>query len=430
MKVNDKTEAVVHGTQAIQQLDFELDRIDRGTFPHFMIKEIFEQASSIKNTMAGRVNYEAGTVRLGGLAQYIKDMGRCRRMMFISCGTSYHACIAVRAMFEELVQIPTSCERAGEFMDRQYPIFRDDVCVFVSQSGETKDTLDALRYCKARGALCVGLVNKVGSSISRDTHCGVHLNAGHEQSVASTKSYTSSIVVLILMALQLAEDRISCAERRMAIVQELVKLPTYIDEVLALNDQLKALANDMLMMCWSPLLDRPVMTNKSNMLIMSRGYQNGTAYEAALKVKEITYIHCEGIDACELKHGPLALVDENMPMVMIMTKDSSYSKMRDAFQIVTSRRGRPVILCNKNDPDIPSYYRRFKNGDVEVFDKIPESFLIRVPQTDEYVQSIINIIPLQLLSYHMAIVRGCDPDNPRFVRAKRAYELDGGMMLT
>ncbi|KAJ3395576.1 glutamine--fructose-6-phosphate transaminase (isomerizing), partial [Chytridiales sp. JEL 0842] len=220
-----------------------------------------------------------------------------------------------RAIFEELTEIPVSIELASDFLDRRTPIFRDDVCVFVSQSGETADTILALRYCMERGALCVGITNTVGSSISRETHCGVHINAGPEIGVASTKAYTSQYIALVMMALQLSEDRISMTERREQIINELYELPKYIKETLALDKELYTIAKEML-------------ANEKSLLIMGRGFQHATCLEGALKIKEVSYMHSEGILAGELKHGPLALIDENMPVILIMTKDSLYPKVQ------------------------------------------------------------------------------------------------------
>ncbi|KAJ3211322.1 glutamine--fructose-6-phosphate transaminase (isomerizing) [Dinochytrium kinnereticum] len=369
--------------RSIQTLEMEIAEIMKGSFDHFMQKEIYEQPESVVNTMRGRVNFDEHKVNLGGLKAYLSTIRRCRRIVFIACGTSYHSCVATRASFEELTEIPTSTELASDFLDRRTPIFRDDVCVFVSQSGETADTILALRYCLERGALCVGVTNTVGSSISRETHCGVHINAGPEIGVASTKAYTSQYIALLMMALQLGEDRISMTERREHIINELYELPRYIKETLALDKELQALARD-------------VLAKEKSLLIMGRGYQNATCLEGALKIKEVSYMHSEGILAGELKHGPLALVDENMPVILIMTKDSLYPKVQSALQQVTARKGAPIIICNKDDANVPDSYRT-----------------IRVPATVDCLQGIITIVPLQLLSYHLAVLHGVDVDFPR-----------------
>eukprot|EP00842_Homolaphlyctis_polyrhiza_P004185 jgi/Hompol1/4768/HPOL_003866-RA len=369
--------------RSIQTLEMEIAEIMKGSFDHFMQKEIYEQPESVVNTMRGRVNFDDGTINLGGLKAYLSTIRRCRRIVFNACGTSFHSCLATRATFEELTEIPVSVELASDFLDRRTPIFRDDVCIFVSQSGETADTILALRYCLERGALCVGITNTVGSSISRETHCGVHINAGPEIGVASTKAYTSQYIALIMMALQLSADRISCAQRRKQIIDDLYRLPQYIKETLALDYELRKLAKETLL-------------KEKSLLIMGRGYQNATCLEGALKIKEVSYMHSEGILAGELKHGPLALIDENMPVILIMTKDSLYPKVQSALQQVCARKGHPIIICNTNDSGISESFRT-----------------IRVPQIVDCLQGIINIIPLQLLSYHLAVMNGVDVDFPR-----------------
>lgn len=282
-----------------------------------------------------------------------------------------------------MTEIPTQIDLASDFLDRRTPIFRDDVCVFVSQSGETADTILAMRYCLERGALCVGITNTVGSSISRETHCGVHINAGPEIGVASTKAYTSQYIALVMMAIQLSEDRLSTTERRKEIIDGLYQLPGMIKSVLEQDKVLQELATK-------------TLSKEKSLLIMGRGYQNATCLEGALKIKEISYMHSEGILAGELKHGPLALVDENMPVILIMTKDSLYPKVQSALQQVTARKGQPIIICNTGDENINDQYKT-----------------IRVPQTVDCLQGLINIIPLQLLSYHLAVIQGVDVDFPR-----------------
>jgi len=282
-----------------------------------------------------------------------------------------------------LTEIPVSVELASDFLDRKTPIFRDDVCIFVSQSGETADTILSMRYCLERGALCVGVVNTVGSTISRDSHCGIHINAGPEIGVASTKAYTSQYIALIMMALQLSDDRISLTERRNQIIDGLHELPAQIRQVLHGDKALQQLATT-------------VLADSRSLLIMGRGFQYATCLEGALKIKEISYTHSEGILAGELKHGPLALIDENLPVIIIMTRDSLYPKVQSALAQVTARKGQPIVICNDDDLSIPK-----------------ESRTIRVPQSVDCLQGIINIIPLQLLSYHLAIMNGFDVDFPR-----------------
>jgi len=378
----DQTPSQTAATRTIETLELELAAIMKGKFDTFMQKEIYEQPESVVNTMRGRVNFDENKITLGGLRAYLPIMRRCRRMVFVACGTSYHSCLATRAIFEELTEIPVGVELASDFLDRKTPIFRDDVVVFLSQSGETADTILALRYCMDRGALCVGVVNTVGSTLSRETHCGVHINAGPEVGVASTKAYTSQYVALLMIALQLSEDRISFTECRNQIISGLHALPSQIKSVLELDSALAELATT-------------VSENKS-LLLMGRGYQYATCLEGALKIKEISYMHSEGILAGELKHGPLALIDENMPVIIIMTQDSLYPKVQSALAQITARKAQPIVLCNEGDKGIPANAKT-----------------IRVPKTVDCLQGLLNIIPLQILSYHLAVKNGCDVDFPR-----------------
>ena len=305
--------------RAIQTLELELQEIMKGKFDHFMQKEIFEQPESVVNTMRGRLDIGNKTVTLGGLRNYISTIRRCRRIIFIACGTSFHSCMAVRGVFEELTEIPIAVELASDFLDRQAPVFRDDTCVFVSQSGETADSLMALRYCLERGALTVGIVNVVGSSISLLTHCGVHVNAGPEIGVASTKAYTSQFVAMLMFALSLSEDRASKIKRREEIMEGLAKISDQIKSLLLQDQQIKQLCQN-------------TFKNQKSLLLLGRGSQYSTALEGALKIKEISYLHCEAVMSGELKHGVLALVDENLPIIMILTRDDLFKKSLNAYQ--------------------------------------------------------------------------------------------------
>ncbi|RKO86981.1 hypothetical protein BDK51DRAFT_10880, partial [Blyttiomyces helicus] len=295
----------------IQTLEQELAQIQKGAFSHFMLKEIFEQPESVVNTMRGRVNFDDGKIMLGGLRSQLSNIRRSRRIIFAACGTSYHSCVATRSLFAELTELPINVELASAFMDEGLPVFRDDVCVFVSQSGETKDTLLALQYCKDRGALCVGVTNTVGSTISRETHCGIHINAGPEISVASTKAYTSQFIALTMMALQLSDDNQQKLARRHEIIAGLFRLSTDIKKTLELEPQLKEIASGQL-------------GKAENLILLGRGFHAATCLEGALKIKEVSYIHAEGIQAGELKHGPLALIDDKMPIILVMPKDRHY----------------------------------------------------------------------------------------------------------
>lgn len=324
----------------ITTLKMEIQQIMKGNYRYFMQKEIFEQPESVINTMRGRVNFETKKVTLGGIKEYIPEIKRCRRLMLIACGTSYHSAVATRQLLEELTELPVMVELASDFLDRNTPIYRDDVCFFISQSGETADTLMALRYCKQRGALIVGITNTVGSSICRESHAGVHVNAGPEIGVASTKAYTSQFISLVMFALVMSEDRLSLQNRREEIIEGLRQLDSHIKQVLKLDQKVLEIAQD--------------LYQQKSLLIMGRGYNFATCMEGALKVKELTYMHSEGIMAGELKHGPLALVDDTMPIVMIIMRDPVYVKCINALQQVTAREGRPIIVCEEDDAETMS----------------------------------------------------------------------------
>uniref|UniRef100_A0A8C9NST4 glutamine--fructose-6-phosphate transaminase (isomerizing) n=1 Tax=Serinus canaria TaxID=9135 RepID=A0A8C9NST4_SERCA len=366
-----------HPGRAVQTLQMELQQIMKGNFSSFMQKEIFEQPESVVNTMRGRVNFDDYTVNLGGLKDHIKEIQRCRRLILIACGTSYHAGVATRQVLEELTELPVMVELASDFLDRNTPVFRDDVCFFLSQSGETADTLMCLRYCKERGALTVGITNTVGSSISRETDCGVHINAGPEIGVASTKVGQPGL------RCQLCLPLISMQERRKEIMRGLKGLPDLIKEVLSMDDEIQKLATE--------------LYHQKSVLIMGRGYHYATCLEGALKIKEITYMHSEGILAGELKHGPLALVDKLMPVIMIIMRDHTYAKCQNALQQVIARQGRPVVICDKEDIETIKNNKR----------------TIKVPHSVDCLQGILSVIPLQLLAFHLAVLRGYDVDFPR-----------------
>ncbi|XP_017797266.1 PREDICTED: glutamine--fructose-6-phosphate aminotransferase [isomerizing] 2-like isoform X2 [Habropoda laboriosa] len=367
----------------ITTLKMEIQQIMKGNYEYFMQKEIFEQPESVVNTMRGRLNFTDNSVTLGGIKEYIPEIKRCRRLMLIGCGTSYHSAIATRQLLEELTELPVMVELASDFLDRNTPVYRDDVCFFISQSGETADTLMALRYCKKRGALIVGITNTVGSSICRESHCGVHINAGPEIGVASTKAYTSQFISLVMFALVMSEDRISLGNRRQEIINGLKNLDSLIRKVLQLDEKVKELA-------------KSLFQHKS-LLIMGRGYNFATCMEGALKVKELTYMHSEGIMAGELKHGPLALVDDSMPVIMIVMRDPVHTKCMNALQQVTARDGKPIVICEEGDEETKTFADR----------------VLEVPKTVDCLQGILTVIPMQLLSFHIAVLRGCNVDCPR-----------------
>ncbi|PUZ62834.1 hypothetical protein GQ55_3G018500 [Panicum hallii var. hallii] len=369
--------------RALSVLEMEVEQIKKGSYDHFMQKEIHEQPHSLTTTMRGRL--KDGGVLLGGLKEHLKTIRRCRRVVFIGCGTSYNAALAARPFVEELTGIPVTMEVASDLLDRQGPIYREDTAVFVSQSGETADTLHALDYALENGALCVGITNTVGSTLSRKTHCGVHINAGCEIGVASTKAYTSQIVAMAMMALAIGSDQISTQARRNAIISGLTSLPNSVSEVLKLDAEMKELA--------SSLID------SESLLVFGRGYNYATALEGALKVKEVALMHSEGMLAGEMKHGPLALVDENLPIIVIATRDACFSKQQSVIQQLLSRKGRLIVMCSK--------------GDASAVCPTGSCRVIEVPGVADCLQPVINIIPLQLLAYHLTVLRGFDVDQPR-----------------
>ncbi|KAL6750133.1 hypothetical protein V8C86DRAFT_2820153 [Haematococcus lacustris] len=376
-------------------LQVEVEQIMKGGFDHYMQKEIHEQPESLLQTMRGRVQFQRPAVgnpyltpriKLGGLVETADTIRRCRRIMFVACGTSFNACLATRQTVEDMCDVPVVLELASDLLDRRCPIFRDDTCVFVSQSGETADTLMALDYAKSKGALCVGVTNTVGSSISRGTHCGIHLNAGYEIGVASTKAYTSQILAITMMALQLAEDSIAKREKRDCIIDELGQLPGKVRSTLMLDSAMRDLAVQ--------------LKDEHSLMFFARGYNYATALEAALKIKEVALIHSEGILAGEMKHGPLALVDENLAIIVVATRDAMYKKMDSVIQQLLARSAKLFILCNEGDEAMRAYE---KQG----------CHLIQVPETVDCLQPVLNIVPLQLLSYHLTLIRGHNVDQPR-----------------
>ncbi|KAF3791422.1 Glutamine--fructose-6-phosphate aminotransferase isomerizing 2 [Nymphaea thermarum] len=375
--------------RALSILEMEVEQIKKGNYEHYMQKEIHEQPESLKTTMSGRLIQEGpGKVKgilLGGLKDYLKTIRRSRRIVFIGCGTSYNAALAARPFVEELSGVPVSMEIASDLLDRQGPIYREDTAVFVSQSGETADTLLALDYAKKNGALCVGITNTVGSALARNTHCGIHINAGAEIGVASTKAYTSQIVVMTMLALAVGDDSISSKSRREAIIDNLFDLPNKVRGVLQLDDEMKDLAK--------------LLMDEQSLLMFGRGYNYATALEGALKVKEVALMHSEGMLAGEMKHGPLALVDETLPIVVIATRDACFSKQQSVIQQLHARKGRLIVMCTK--------------GDASVVCPGGSCRAIEVPEVEDCLQPVINIIPLQLLAYHLTVLRGFDVDQPR-----------------
>ena len=356
-----------------------------------MQKEIHEQPDAMMQGMRGRMVVSddgkiAERVFLGGMVNFVSTIRRSRRIILCGCGTSYNSAIAVRQLMEELTELPVTLELASDVLDRQCPFFRDDTCVFISQSGETADTMKAMQYAKERGALCLGIVNTVGSAISRGTDCGVHINAGAEIGVASTKAYTCQIVAMVLLALALSEDSMSRAHRRKEIMQSLLELPNQVRKALELDAQMLELAR--------------TLQEEQSLLLFGRGYNFATALEGALKVKEVALLHSEGILAGEMKHGPLALVDETMPLIVVATRDSSYRKQESVVQQLKARGGRLILIVSEDDDEIAGVAGE-------------NATIVRVPVVEDCLQAVVNIVPLQLLSYHITVLRGHNVDQPR-----------------
>ena len=369
--------------KVIEKIAYNIDRIEKGGFDHFMMKEIMEQPQSINDALRGRLLGEEGTARLGGIRHEIDSILYARRILITACGTSWHAALIGEYMLEEFVRIPVEIEYASEFRYRDPVIDRDVVVFVISQSGETADTLAALREARRKGAKVFGICNAVGSTIARETDGGVFLHAGPEIGVASTKAFTSQLTVLSLLTLLLARMRSMSASKGREIVQEMQAIPKKIEAILAQREQVKKIAE--------------IYHQASNFLYLGRGYNFPVALEGALKLKEISYIHAEGYPAAEMKHGPIALIDENMPVVFIATQDSTYDKIVSNIEEVRARKGRVIAIATEGDEEI----RRRSDH------------VIYIPRTIEMLTPILTIIPLQLLAYYIAILRGCDVDQPR-----------------
>lgn len=367
----------------VEEVAFDLAEIEKGGYEHFMLKEIFEQPETIRNAMRGRLDLEGNTVRLGGLINVVDKLRDARRLIILGCGTSFHAGLVGEYMIEQLAGIPVEVEYASEFRYRDPIISKDDVVIAISQSGETTDTLAALREARVRGATTLGIVNVVGSSIARETDAGVYSHAGPEIGVASTKAFTSQLTVLALMAVKLARKRRMGASEGRLILDALQELPDKIQYALSRHEQIREIARE--------------YANAPNVLYLGRGYNYPVALEGALKLKEISYIHAEGYPAAEMKHGPIALIDENMPVVFIAPKDAVYDKIISNIQEVRARHGRVIVIANEGHTGVESLAEH----------------VIYVPETLPFLSPIINVLPLQLLSYYIAVERGCNVDQPR-----------------
>ena len=367
----------------IHEVTVALDEISKGEYPHFMLKEIMEQPVSVKNSFRGRLLFEEGSSKLGGLQGYENRLAQSKRILICACGTSWHAGLVAEYMLEQFAGIPTEVEYASEFRYRNPIVTPDDTCIFISQSGETADTLAAMKEAKRRGALILGVCNVVGSSIARESEAGVYIHAGPEIGVASTKAFTSQLVVMALITILIARRRHLSLIDGQEIIRELDLLPGKIEEILKMNDEIKTISKE--------------FTNAKNFLYLGRGYNFPVALEGALKLKEISYIHAEGYPAAEMKHGPIALIDENMPSVFITPKDSVYDKVISNIEEVKARSGKIIAIASKDDDKIDSLV----------------DFVIRVPETMRMLMPILTSIPLQLLAYHIAVNKGLNVDQPR-----------------
>jgi glucosamine--fructose-6-phosphate aminotransferase (isomerizing) len=371
-------------TPFVQKLDIELAAIEKGGFDHFMLKEIFEQPNSVFDCLRGRLDATAGTITMAGVENNIDQLKNAKRFIIVACGTSWHAGLVAEYVFEELCRVPVEVEYASEFRYRNPVINKDDVIIAVSQSGETADTLVAIEKAKEQGATIFGVVNVVGSSIARASHAGAYTHAGPEIGVASTKAFTAQLVVLIMIALKIAHEKGTINNKRfMHLLNELHDIPDKIAAVLKTSEEIKKLADK--------------YKDARDFLYLGRGYNFPVALEGALKLTEISYIHAEGYPAAEMKHGPIALVDESLPVVFVATKDSYYEKIVSNIQEIKARKGKVIAVISEGD---------------EVITQMADD-VITIPEADELVAPILSVIPLQLLAYYIGVGKGLDVDKPR-----------------
>jgi len=368
----------------IQEIHMEIERLEKGGYDHFMLKEIHEQPRTVGDCMRGRIDHEKNKIHLGGIMEFSNRFKNADRIIFVACGTSWHSALIAEYLIEELARIPVEVEYASEFRYRNPIINENDIVIAISQSGETADTLAALEIAKKRGAMIYGIVNVIGSSIARLTDAGSYIHAGPEIGVASTKAFTGQVTLLTMMALNLAYEKGTIsASYHQRLLAELENIPAKIKECLETDAQIKYIAGE--------------FKDAENALYLGRGYNFPVALEGALKLKEISYIHAEGYPAAEMKHGPIALIDENMPVFVMATNQSAYEKIVSNIQEVKARKGRVVAIVEKGDT---------------IIKKIAD-FTIEIPATEEPLSPLLSVIPLQLLSYHIAVMRGCDVDQPR-----------------
>ncbi len=371
-------------TPYVHHLEMQLSSIEKGGFAHFMLKEIYEQPRSIKDSMRGRLNAAKGIISLGGISDYQQKLINCKRIIIVACGTSWHAGLVGEYLFEDLARIPVEVEYASEFRYRNPIIDERDVVIAISQSGETADTLAAIELAKSKGATIIGICNVVGSSIARATDAGSYTHAGPEIGVASTKAFTAQVTILSLMALSIAGKKGSIPKSLYyELLSEMESIPAKVEKTLLVNDSILAISK--------------IFQHARNFLYLGRGYNFPVALEGALKLKEISYIHAEGYPAAEMKHGPIALIDEEMPVVVIATKKGNYDKVVSNIQEVKARKGVIIAIVTEGDDVVH-----------DIADHV-----IEIPETDEAFVPLVATIPLQLLSYHIAVLRGCNVDQPR-----------------
>jgi glucosamine--fructose-6-phosphate aminotransferase (isomerizing) len=371
-------------TPYVQELEWNLNALEKGGYEHFMLKEIYEQPTSIRDSMRGRLQANKGIVSLGGISEYEQKIVNADRIVMIACGTSWHACLVGEYLFEDIARIPVEVEYASEFRYRNPIITENDVVIAVSQSGETADTLAAIELAKEKGATVLGVCNVVGSSISRVTHAGSYTHAGPEIGVASTKAFTAQVTVLALMALRMAQLKGTLPKSQfMQILHEMERIPQKVEKALDDGGIVEMIAGK--------------YQDASNFLYLGRGYNFPVALEGALKLKEISYIHAEGYPAAEMKHGPIALIDENMPVVFIATSNTIYEKVVSNIQEVKARSGKVIAIVTEGDTVV----------------KEMADYVIEIPETEDMFVPLLASIPLQKLAYYIAVMRGCNVDQPR-----------------
>lgn len=370
-------------SKKIQQISWNLEMIEKDGFKHFMLKEIFEQKTSLRNTLRGRLNYDEGTARLDGLLEHFEQLKNASRIIITACGTSWHSALIGEYIIEELAGIPVEVEYASEFRYRGPIINKGDIVFVISQSGETADTLGALKETKRKGGTVLGICNVVGSTIARESDAGVYIHAGPEIGVASTKAFTSQVLVLTMIALMMGRMKNLTLENGRKIVKALDEIPDLVERILNRNNEIESIAKK--------------LSKHNNALYLGRGYNFPIALEGALKLKEISYLHAEGYPAAEMKHGPIALIDKNMPVIVIATRDAIYEKIMSNIAEIRARNGTVISIVTRGDEKIKEF----------------SDIVFEVPETLTFLSPVINVIPLQLLAYHVAVLRGCNVDQPR-----------------